>query len=72
MIGIIADSVTEASGFEEVESPDALFAGYKAAFWSAFSLTMTITALSVVGLRGVGTANEVHPKSDHELRSTSS
>lgn len=58
-IGIIADSVTEHSRFDDKESSGALFEGYKAAFWSAFALTLAIAVVSVVGLRKVGSANDV-------------
>lgn len=58
-IGIIADSVTEKSPYEDKKSGEALFEGYKAAFWSAFALTLTIAVVAVVGLRKTGSANDV-------------
>ncbi|KAK7961996.1 uncharacterized protein PG986_002821 [Apiospora aurea] len=59
MIGIIADSVTEASRYEDKVGPEALFQGYKAAFWAAFGLTLAIAVISVMGLRKTGTASSV-------------
>ncbi|KAK3323114.1 integral membrane protein [Cercophora scortea] len=52
-VGIIADSVTQASGYEDKASISALFQGYKAAFWAAFGLTLLIALITVVGLRKV-------------------
>lgn len=57
IIGIIADSVTENSRYEDKEGAPALFEGYKAAFWAAFGLTLATAAVAIVGLRGVGSAD---------------
>lgn len=67
MIGIIVDSVMEVLGFEEVESLDVLFVGYKVVFWSVFFFIMIIIVLFVVGFWGVGIVNEVYFKLDYEL-----
>ncbi|KAF4595172.1 aminotriazole resistance protein [Ophiocordyceps camponoti-floridani] len=59
VIGIIASSVTEASGYQDKASPAALFQGYKAAFWATFGLTLAIAVVSIIGLRRTGSANDV-------------
>ncbi|KAK2593187.1 hypothetical protein QQS21_009116 [Conoideocrella luteorostrata] len=61
-VGIVADSVTEHSQYRNKTSPAALFEGYKAAFWVAFGLALAIAAISIIGLRKVGSANEVQEK----------
>lgn len=57
IIGIVASSVTRASRFEDKESAQALFEGYKGAFWTSLGLTLATAALALVGLRQVGCAD---------------
>lgn len=51
IVGIIADSFTQSSGYKDKESPGALMEGYRAAFWVTFILTIVICPVAVFGLR---------------------
>ena len=57
IIGIIADSVTQRSRYEDKTSAPALFEGYKAAFWAAFGLTLATAVVALIGLRKIGSAD---------------
>jgi MFS family permease len=52
--GVIATTVTEHSGFEHKESPEALMEGYRAAFWYTFAGSVATLLLFAWGLRGIG------------------
>ncbi|KAF2115559.1 integral membrane protein [Lophiotrema nucula] len=51
---VVASSITERSQFKDKEGPEALMAGYRAAFWYLFALSCATSAIFVWGLRGIG------------------
>lgn len=54
IVGIIANTVTQNSGYANTESPSALEIGYRAGFWTLFGMTLAIALLAILGLRNVG------------------
>lgn len=58
---VVASSVTLHSAYEDKESPMALVAGYHAAWWYSFALSLSTIAVGVWGLRRIG---KVGVKSD--------
>ncbi|KAK5655068.1 hypothetical protein OQA88_5967 [Cercophora sp. LCS_1] len=57
VIGVIADSATQASREDDKESPEVPMPGDRAAFWAALGFTLAIPVISLVGLRKVGTVD---------------
>ena len=57
VVGIIADSVTQKTPYDDKASAPALFEGYKAAFWTAFGLTLATAVVAIIGLRNIGRAD---------------
>jgi predicted MFS family arabinose efflux permease len=51
---VVANSITEKSGYSDKASPDALMEGYKAAWWFTFGLSTATLVVGVLGLRKVG------------------
>jgi MFS family permease len=52
--GVIAASITEHSRYREKESPEALMAGFRAAFWYLFTLSCATGLMFIWGLKGIG------------------
>jgi hypothetical protein len=52
--GVIATSVTNHSRYDEKDSPKALMAGFRAAYWYLFAFSCANAAMFVWGLRGIG------------------
>jgi hypothetical protein len=52
--GVIAVSITEHSRYREKESPEALMAGFRAAFWYLFTLSCATGLMFIWGLKGIG------------------
>ncbi|KAK0668930.1 major facilitator superfamily domain-containing protein, partial [Cercophora samala] len=53
VVGVIAYMVTENSGHEDKEGKNALMAGYRAAFRTAFGIAVATAVIGLVGLKGV-------------------
>jgi Na+/melibiose symporter-like transporter len=51
---IIAATVTERSGYQNKESPEALMEGFRAAFWYVFALCCATVPMFFWGLRNIG------------------
>ncbi|KAK3389698.1 integral membrane protein [Podospora didyma] len=66
VVGIIADNATQKTPCDDKTSPPALFEGYKAAFWTAFGLTLATAAVSIIGLRKIGKADTGQRKQNSE------
>lgn len=54
VMGVISTSVTDASGYADKNSPDALLKGYRAAFWTGLGCSITYFFIGLFGLRGIG------------------
>ena len=54
LASVVANTVTQRSSYEDKKSPEALFEGYKAAFWFCFALNVATLLLSLLGLRKIG------------------
>jgi Na+/melibiose symporter-like transporter len=54
VMGVISSEVTERSGFERKDGPQALMLGYRASFWAAFAWMVAACVLGGWGLRKVG------------------
>ncbi|KAI9722833.1 MAG: hypothetical protein M1828_004399 [Chrysothrix sp. TS-e1954] len=54
LASVVANTVTQRSRFEDKKSPEALFEGYRAAFWFCFALNVATLVLSLLGLRKIG------------------
>ena len=54
VIGVVSDTVTQHSDHADKTTPDALEDGYRAGFWTAFAMMVSIGLLALVGLREVG------------------
>lgn len=61
-VAIVSSYATKASRFPDKESPDALLAGYRAAFWTC-ALLMLFTVGTSFGLRCVGKLGGTHKNS---------
>ncbi|MCJ1385634.1 hypothetical protein MMC17_008757 [Xylographa soralifera] len=53
-VALISYRMSQASGFEDKQSPAALLEGYRASFWFMFVLCITSLLMSVWGLRRIG------------------
>lgn len=51
---VVAASVTNDSRYPDKSSPDALMAGYRAAFWAMFAWMLIVCLVCFFGLRRVG------------------
>lgn len=51
---VIASSVTAESSYAAKSAPEALMAGYRAAFWTMFGWMVVLCLVCGVGLRRVG------------------
>jgi MFS family permease len=54
LTSVIATSVTDASGYVDKTSPDALLVGYRAVFWTMFAWMLVVCLACVFGLRKIG------------------
>ena len=54
LVAVIASNVTSASPFVDKSSPNALMAGYRAAFWFCFALCASTFVVALGGLRKIG------------------
>lgn len=52
-MAVISTAVTSESAFADKSSPEALLAGYRAAFWACFALMVLATLAGGIGLRHV-------------------
>lgn len=55
---VLAAGVTENSGYVDKTSPEALFEGYKAAYWYCCAFSVTTLILSWWGLKKIGKVGE--------------
>lgn len=53
LVAVIASTVTPDTGFVDKSSPDALMAGYRAAFWFCFGIGGFTFAVALWGLRRI-------------------
>ena len=53
-VALISHTVTDASSFEDKDSPEALMGGYRAAFWFLLAMNVVSLLVGIWGLRKVG------------------
>jgi MFS family permease len=58
ILSVISTSITKESGAADLQSPEALMAGYRASFWALFAFTASAVVVGGYGLRKVGRVGE--------------